>query len=91
MKHKWLIPIALIAVLLFIAVVAYAQGGLTLPWWTVDSGGGSIQGDTFKITGSMGQSSVGTSQGGNFRLSGGFLASGEGETQYQIFLPIIVK
>ena len=52
------------------AVGAFAQ--YSVPWYTVDGGGGTSTGGVFAISGTIGQPDAGTMAGGNFTLRGGF-------------------
>lgn len=66
-----------------IAVLAYAASlvtaaaqNLTIPWHTIDGGGGTSTGSLFRVTGTIGQpdaSSV-SHTGGVFKVTGGFWA-----------------
>ena len=44
----------------------------SLPWYTVDGGGGSSSGGDFVLRGTIGQPDAGDLAGGDFTLSGGF-------------------
>ncbi len=87
------LALSIIAVLLFIATTAYAMGVLELPRWSINSGGGAIQGDSYTLNGTVGQPVAAQSQGGNYRLSGGFWEGGEGQVpeQYHMLLPITLR
>jgi hypothetical protein len=51
--------------------VANAQ--YTIPWFTIDGGGGYSSGGNFELDGTIGQHDAGsTMTGGNFALGGGF-------------------
>jgi hypothetical protein len=73
MKPKFLL-FSLMALLLLVAVgLASARiAGFALPWWTVDSGGGTSTGTGYKLNGTIGQPDAGPLSGGNFKLTGGF-------------------
>ena len=93
MRRKWLIPILIIAALLLIATVVYAQGDYDLSWWTVDSGGGQSNGDVFSLLGVVGQPDAGVLQGGDFILAGGFLSgvTAPPPPVYNQLLPLVIK
>jgi hypothetical protein len=55
---------------LTIAGVALAQP--TIPWYTIDGGGGTSTGGTFTLSGTIGQPDAGVLTGGSFVLRGGF-------------------
>lgn len=94
MKRKWLVPVILIiAALLLVVTVVYAQGEYDLSWWTVDNGGGQSNGGVYSLQGVAGQPDAGVLQGGDFSLEGGFL-SGEIVSippKHSQFLPLTFK
>lgn len=91
MKQSRLVLVVFVTLALLLAVtVAYAQGILALPRWTIEGGGGSSSGGAFTLSGTIGQPDVALSQGGSFTLSGGFWNGGAILT-YRSFLPITVK
>ena len=54
--------------------------GFSIPWWTVDGGGGTSQGGAYVLRGAIGQPDAGTLSGGAFQIVGGFwfeLAEGD--------------
>jgi hypothetical protein len=90
---RLLVVLCLIAFLLLVAIqVARAAQApaLTLNWWTVDSGGGSIQGGNFLINATVGQAEPGSLSGGNHSLVGGFWADLQAALK-KIFLPLVRK
>lgn len=61
--------------LAFLALVASASsalGQLSIPWYTIDGGGGTSTGGSFTLSGTIGQPDAGVLTGGNFTLTGGF-------------------
>ena len=54
----------------FAAAAAHAQ--LSIPWFTIDGGGGTSAGATFSLSGAIGQPDAGAMSGGAFTISGGF-------------------
>ena len=55
-------------------VWAQAGGGLTLPWFSVDGGGGTSAGGDFTLVGTIGQPDAGGRlMGGGFAVAGGFI------------------
>ena len=48
------------------------NAGFSLPWWTINSGGGTSQGGAYSIRGTIGQADVGRLSGGSYVLEGGF-------------------
>jgi hypothetical protein len=63
------------------------EDGFSLPWWTVDSGGGSSQGGAYSLSGTTGQADAGLLSGGGYILEGGFWS---GSTEYLSYLPLII-
>jgi hypothetical protein len=47
-------------------------GGLSIPWWTVDGGGGTSKGGQFALSGTAGQPDATTMSGGPYTLGSGF-------------------
>ncbi len=60
--------------LLTAVVLAQTSGGVTLPWWTFDGGGGRLSGNAFTLEGTIGQPDAGTLTGRSYTLYGGFWA-----------------
>jgi len=68
---------------------------LSIPWWSMDGGGGTSSGGQFSLSGTAGQPDAAISTSGSFSLTSGFwnkrvvtLRSGSGS---QIFLPFIIQ
>lgn len=68
-----------------------ADGILTVPWWTVDGGGGESTGGSYQLAGTIGQADAGTLTGGNFSVEGGFWTAYRAPVSpiYLSHLPII--
>lgn len=58
----------------------------SIPWWTVDGGGGRSQGGAYTLSGTAGQPDAVTSSGGAYTLRGGFWS---GRFDYSTYLPLI--
>jgi hypothetical protein len=98
MKRKLLFAGLLAVILLAAASVATARlAGYSLPWWTVDSGGGaSIGGDSsngnFMLSGTIGQPDAHTLSGGEYRLEGGYWGGlGAVAPPQRVYLPLTAK
>jgi hypothetical protein len=94
MKRKLLLSCILIFLLLAAVGLAYAStADYTLPWWTVDNGGGASSGGNYSLSGTIGQPDAGALSGGNYQLEGGFWGRAlSGGTSYQpVYLPIVRK
>ena len=66
--------VATLALLAGWTSAAHAQ--FSIPWSTVDGGGGRSTGGAFSITGTIGQPDAGSSSGGTFIVNGGFWSLG---------------
>lgn len=60
--------------LLLASAPALAQP--SIPWSTIDGGGGTSSGGSFTLQGTIGQPDAGTMAGGSFSISGGFWSQG---------------
>jgi hypothetical protein len=60
----------------------------TVPWWTVDSGGGTSQGGPYILSGTAGQPEPGNLSGGNYLLKGGFWSE---LLDYTHYLPLLAR
>jgi hypothetical protein len=83
-----------ISVILVVTVIQAAPEDLaevfSISWWTVDGGGGTSQGGSYALSGTIGQPDAGSLSGGNYLLEGGFW-SGLIGSEYVIHLPLIVR
>ena len=85
-RHVFLVAI-LIATVGIITVFATGVG-YSIPWWTIDGGGGTSSGSNYTVSGTIGQADTATMSGGNYAVSGGFWS---GSPQYKIYLPLVLK
>jgi hypothetical protein len=90
------IALILILSLCLILVATYALAAVdvfTLPWWTVDGGGGASVGAGYSLHASVGQPDAGLLQGGDFTIAGGFLggAAAPQSTLTHLFLPLVIR
>lgn len=86
----WLFGAVLALTLALLSSYAGAQPGpgLTVTWWTMESGGSS-SGGNYHLSGTIGQPDAGTLTGTTLHLQGGFLSgSSEGSTSY---LPLVQR
>lgn len=97
MRRKKVILLAFCAVCLFafsaaiagnkiLAAPAEPAEGFAIPWWTVDTGGGTSQGSSFALNGTIGQPDAGSLSGGSYTLKGGYWG---GSIDYISYLPLI--
>ena len=64
--------------------------GYDLSWYTIDGGGDTSTGSGYALMGTIGQADAGLLMtGGGYSLAGGFWTSGA--SQYQVYLPIVIK
>ena len=60
----------------------------SIPWWTVDNGGGTSQGGAYLLRGTGGQPDAGEMAGGDYTLRSGFWSDVPG---YIVYLPLIAR
>ena len=58
----------------------------SIPWWTVDNGGGTSQGGAYVLSGTAGQPDAASSTGGDYLLRSGFWS---GEFSYRTYIPLV--
>jgi hypothetical protein len=79
------------ALLVGIAGAALAdEPGYSIDWWTVDGGGGTLEGNTYTLSGTVGQPDARSLESDTYRLAGGFW-NGLVEDLFRIFLPLIER
>lgn len=91
MKRTILI-VALCGILLLTAAALAQPTSFTIPWWTVDGGGGRVSGGRYAINGTTGQFDAHTpAGGGDYVINGGYWQSGVSGGGNMIFLPLMLK
>jgi hypothetical protein len=91
--RRGLVLLVALVLLLGVAGAALAQtgGGYDLTWWTVDGGGGRLEGGGYVLDSTAGQADAGPAlSGGGYGLAGGFwvgVAGGES----MIYLPLLMR
>ena len=94
-RYLILVLLAFVLIGLQPAVLAHAQAGYDLNWWTVDGGGvTSPTGVGYSLGGTVGQADAATWQGGNgYLLSGGFWGGDPSDApdNYEIYLPLVMR
>lgn len=76
-------------VLITLTLTASAQAQpYTIPWWTIDGGGGNSTGGGYTLSGTIGQPDAGVMTGGGYILTGGFWGM---ELFHMVFFPLILK
>jgi hypothetical protein len=72
---KILLFTLLVLMLAFSAGVAASSplaDSFSIPWWTVDGGGGASQGGAYTLNGTAGQADASLATGGRYSLASGF-------------------
>jgi hypothetical protein len=81
--------------LLSVGLIALAQGGYEISWWTVDGGGYTrlaSSGGGYELGGTVGQPDAGVLSGGGYTLGGGFWRGGAVTlSPYRVYLPLVVR
>jgi len=99
-KRKMLFVSIALTVLVLVFVVASSNTtpasaaprttSYTIDWYTIDGGSMmNLQGGTYTLSGTIGQSDAGTLSGGNYKLNGGFWV--DVLDQIKVYLPIVLK
>lgn len=88
---KRLLVLALALVLLVTSALAEAQT-FSLPWWTVDGGGGTSTSASYSLRGGIGQPDAGVLTGGGYILGGGFWPGRVRQSPGKdIYLPLVSR
>jgi hypothetical protein len=93
-KVRRLTIITIVALLLLLVSAALAAPNIfSIPWWTLDSGGGNSQGGDYTVSGTIGQPDAGSSMsGGEYTVVGGFWGVGTAPSaDHYIYLPVIIR
>jgi hypothetical protein len=93
MKRQLVFTLVLVLILLA-SGVALAAGSYDLSWWTVDAGGGTSSGNSYTLSGTIGQPDAGTiASGGEYTLAGGFWHGGVviPINKIKVYLPQVVR
>ena len=89
--------LVLLALLLVAGLTAAAGPEYAIPRWTVDAGGGRLEGGDYVLTGTAGQPDAGARlKGGDYSLSGGFWAGAASATptpspDESVYLPLVLR
>jgi len=92
--NRWVVLLVGAGVLLMsMGLVALAQGGYELSWWTVDGGGQTYSvGGGYELGGTIGQPDAGVLAGGGYTLGGGFWRGGAvALPPFRVYLPIVLR
>ena len=91
---KRVFTIALGVLLLLGAAWAFraVAAGESLPWWTVDGGGGESSGERWAVQGTVGQPDAGPAlSGGAYEVVGGFWGGSGLEPEVAVYLPMALR
>lgn len=94
--RRLLVGFGVILLLAATVGLAAAQSGYRVSWWTVDGGGGRLEGATgYALLGTGGQPDAGPLlSSASYTLSGGFSSGAPAEPaagDHRVFLPIVAK
>jgi hypothetical protein len=93
MKTKIGTLFIVVMVLASVGIAFASANGFTIPWWSVDGGGGTSQGGEYAVSGSIGQPDAGPlMRGGAYTLVGGFWGGAlTPPGPNQVYLPLVVR
>jgi hypothetical protein len=93
MRKFLLLLLGVGVLLLLVGLVALAQGGYELSWWTVDGGGHTYSaGGGYELGGTIGQPDAGVLAGGGYTLSSGYWRGGAVvRNPYLSYLPLVPR
>jgi hypothetical protein len=98
MRERWIVLLALGMMLALVVVgttLASPDGQYGISWWTVDSGGNTLNtGGDYSLGGTVGQPDAGVLEGGGYTLAGGFWGGGaaaEPGRDAFVYLPVVFK
>ncbi len=91
MRRRVVLLLGAGVVLMSVGLVALAQGGYELSWWTVDGGGHTDStGGGYELGGTIGQPDAGALAGGSYILGGGFWRGGVMILPpFRLYLPLV--
>jgi hypothetical protein len=91
MSRASLLTLFIVSLVGFIALAA--SNDFSVPWWTVDGGGGTSQGGDYVVSGSIGQPDAGSPMsGGEFTLVGGFWVGALSSPDSNlVYLPLVMR
>ena len=88
MKRLSILMLAALLILLTLSPSLAQAQSYSIPWWTVDGGGGTSTGGGYTLSGTIGQPDAGVMTGGGYSLTGGFWGL---DMLHCIYLPLILK
>jgi hypothetical protein len=86
-----MLGVGLLLGLMAISFTAAAQNDFQLLWFSIDGGAGSSQGDSFSLSGIIGQPDASQLSGGHYSLGGGFWAAPPASPPgaQRVYLPLV--
>lgn len=89
---KYLMALLIILGFLSVTLALAAPQSFSLPWWTVDGGGGTSSSAHYSLSGSIGQPDAGVMTGSGYIQEGGFWPVRVRESEWNnIYLPLLSK
>lgn len=83
--------LALLLVALLGITALAAPNAFNSSWWTVDGGGGTLNGGAYSLSGTIGQAEAGSLSGGGYSLTGGFWSEVVAAAPRPIYLPLVIR
>jgi hypothetical protein len=80
-----------LTIVLGLAAFAVLAPDYSIPWYTIDGGGGTSTGGVYSVSGTIGQPDAGAMNGGNYSLVGGFWSVAAVQTPGAPFLTVSVS
>jgi hypothetical protein len=86
-----LLTLFVASLVVFLAMAA--SNGFSIPWWTVDGGGGTSQGGDYAVSGTIGQPDTSSlMSGGEYIVVGGFWGGGmTPPSPNLVYLPLMIR
>ena len=94
MKKRRIAFLVIVAFLLLVGGAALAApNDFSIPWWTVDSGGGTSQGGDYAVSGTIGQPDTSPlMSGGDYTVVGGFWGGAmTPPSSNLVYLPMVLR
>lgn len=91
-KKRMVFMVVGVLLVLLVGAALAAPNTFSIPWWTIDGGGGNSQGVEYTVSGTIGQPDTSPlMSGGDFTIVGGYWGGGALLAQSQLYLPIVTR
>jgi hypothetical protein len=91
-KKRMVFMVVGVLLVLLVGAALAAPNTFSIPWWTVDGGGGTSQVGDFAVSSTIGQPDTSPlMSGGDFTIVGGYWGGGALLAQNQLYLPIVTR